>query len=120
MTRPVFVALLAVAALAGCGGEKDSEPLAAADVTRLGEIKSRLLEYCGERKANGADEKQEVPAGTQDEIEDLLRLYDEHRDESFELDGEPTTMQAFMRDQQETLHECSDQQEARVLGALAD
>jgi hypothetical protein len=117
--RGLLAAAAAAAAIAGCGGDEPaSEPLSAADVERLGEIRERLLTYCGERKANGADETQPVPAGTQDEIDDLLALYDAHRDESFELDGDGTAMDAFMREQQETLDDCSEQQEERVADAL--
>ena len=113
------IALLVVAttALSGCGGD---DPVSAADVAKLREAKSKFLNYCGERKANGADEKQPVPPAIESAVDDVLAVLHDHAGASVEIEGEKTTVRAFVEEQEETLENCSDQQQWRVGRALDD
>ena len=119
--RALFLSAVLALAIAGCGdgnGGGSSEPLSAADVAALEESREKFLNYCGERKANGADETQPVPAAIEEAVDRTIAILEDHRDESFDFRGAPITVEAFVREQQETLENCSDQQEARVLDAL--
>jgi hypothetical protein len=115
---------LGVAALGGCGdgggGAGGGGPLTDADVAALADAKSKFLNYCGERKANGADETQPVPPPISDAVSDVIEILEGHPGESFELEGEKLTVRAFVDEQVETLENCSDQQVARIQTALGE
>jgi hypothetical protein len=113
---PLLAALpVAMALTAGCGG---GEGLTHGDVKALVAAKSRFLEYCGERKANGADETQPVPPGTEAHVTKAVAVIEDHRDETFVLDGKKTTVRAFGLELREILDNCSDQQLFRIDQAL--
>jgi hypothetical protein len=118
--RAAFASVFAVALLAGCGDapEKKDASLSAADVSALEAAREKFLNYCGERKANGADETQPVPPPIADAVDDTIAILSDHRDASFDFRGESTTVEDFVREQEETLKNCSDQQQQRVTEAL--
>jgi hypothetical protein len=119
--RAVVLSAVIALALAGCGdgnGGGSSGPLSAADQRALEDAREKFLNYCGERKANGADESQPVPEPIEEAVDRTIEILEDHRDESFSFDGATVTVEAFVREQQETLENCSDQQEGRLLDAL--
>jgi hypothetical protein len=111
----VLAAVVLSLASAGCGGD---EAITDADAQALVAARERFLDYCGERKANGADETEPVSPRTEAHVTRTVKTVEDHGDESFLLDGKKVTVRAYVTELRDILDGCSDQQVFRIDEAL--